>query len=1027
LDSTTNIDVACASRRSSLHDDGPRTARAALAKGPEEGGIADLLTLDALKSPVWLFDTDRCCMLWANRSACDLWGADNMPTLLARDFASSLSNASRTQFRLYRDAFARNETVREQWTFYPRGRPVTVDCLCSGRPYDGRTAMLVEGRVVPQSGAEDAERRSVEALRHSPEMVSLYRNDGAVLMRNPAAQSAFDALLPDESDRFAATVADPAEALALRCSLADNKEHTTVIRALTVHGERWHEVALRAISDPATGRPAVLAIQHDVTERMRLQRELQASEERLQMAVDASRHGLWDWNVATGATFYSPRWQSMLGFEPGEVPPHIGFWEDRIHPDDRDKIRRALQDHLDGVTQGYTCEHRVQGKDGSWLWILGRGRVVERAADGRARRLVGTNSDITARKAADAELADSRARLDAILANAPVGIFIVDRDRRIQRANEAMADIFQQPMAAMANASTRILYGSDEVFADIGRRAYVAMNQGDTYADIIPMRRGDGGEIWCRIIGRQIRQDTPSLGYVWIIEDVTVRRRAEQTLNDRIAFQRVLLDTVPVPIFIQDVSGFYTNANTALEEWLGLDRQALFGKMMSDLASAELADLDEAANRDLLATGRTQSFESQIRCADGTLRDVVVSKAVYCRNGDKPAGIVGAMVDISERKRAEQALLERHALFEQIFVASNAVKLLIDPDGGIVDANPAAAAFYGHTLDVLRGLRLDDISVMLDEGADPDLEPGTAWTRNEASQTVLCRHRLATGEARDVEVYCSPVWVNGRKLLLSLVHDITERRRAEEALRHKTTELERSNAELEAFAYVASHDLRQPLRTINSYLALLERALKGQLDEETSEFIGFARDGAQRMDQLIVDLLEYSRVGRKAKAFRPVALGEVVGTALLNLHVAVEEASATVTVDGPLPVVAGDENELIRLFQNLIGNAVKYRTPDRAPVVHVACAKEDGRWMFDVRDNGIGIASEHLDRVFGIFQRLHRRDEYEGTGVGLAVCKKIVEHHGGTIWVQSEPGEGSTFRFTLPVREGGPVRGGGVE
>ncbi|MCW2238599.1 PAS domain-containing sensor histidine kinase [Azospirillum canadense] len=971
-------------------------------------------------------------MLWANGSACALWGAADMPSLVARDFASSLSEASRTRFALYGEAFARGETVREQWTFFPNGRPVTVDCLCSGWPFEGRTVLLVEGRVAAEAGSDDAERRSLEALRHSPEMVSLYRHDGAVLMRNPAAQLAFDAVMPDDSDRFVATFTDTAQGPALRRDLADSRESTAVIRAMTGHGERWHEVALRAVSDPATGLPAILAIQHDVTERMRLQRELQASEERLQMAVDASRHGLWDWNVQTGATYYSPRWQSMLGFEPGEVTSDIGVWEERTHPDDRETMRRVLQDHLGGRTQSFLCEYRMQAKGGSWVWILGRGRVVDRGPDGRALRMVGTHSDITERKAADAELADSKARLDAILANAPVGIFIVDDGRRVLRANEAMTDIFQWSMDAMVGAGTRIIYGDEAVYDDIGRRAYPMMRQGETFADTIPMRRADGAEVWCRIIGRQIRPDDPTLGFVWLIEDVTVRRRAEQTLNDRIAFQRVLLDTVPVPIFIQDVSGFFIDANTALEDWLGLDRQALFGRMLSDLASEELAQLDEAANRDLLASGRTQTFESRIRCVDGVLRDVVVSKAVFRRNGGKPAGIVGAMVDISERKRAEQALLERHALFEQIFVASGAVKLLIDPDGGlpdsglIVDANPAAAAFYGHALDALRGLRLADISAPAAPGAAPDTSWAQGGTGEEGGRTLHCRHRLASGEIRDVEVYVSPVQVNGRRLLLSLIHDITERRLAEEGLRLKTVELERSNAELEAFAYVASHDLRQPLRVINSYLALLERSLDGQLDEETTEFIGFARDGAQRMDRLIVDLLEYSRVGRKAKAFRPVPLGDLVDTALLNLQVAVAEASATVTVNGPLPTVDGDENELIRLFQNLIGNAVRYRTPDRAPVVTVACARDGdrGHWVFDIRDNGIGIAPEHLERVFGIFQRLHRRDEYEGTGVGLAVCKKIVEHHGGAIWVESVEGEGSAFRFTLPVRPVSVVHGG---
>ncbi|WP_245986792.1 sensor histidine kinase [Azospirillum thermophilum] len=315
----------------------------------------------------------------------------------------------------------------------------------------------------------------------------------------------------------------------------------------------------------------------------------------------------------------------------------------------------------------------------------------------------------------------------------------------------------------------------------------------------------------------------------------------------------------------------------------------------------------------------------------------------------------------------------------------------------------------------MRGMPLSVIAAPAYAGNEPDLD----WARHEDCRTVTCGHRLASGERREVEIYSSPVQVNGRTLLLSLVHDITERRRAEEALRRKTAELERSNEELEAFAYVASHDLRQPLRVINSYLTLLERSLAGKLDEETGEFIGFARDGAQRMDRLIVDLLEYSRVGRRTRAFRPVPLGQVVETALLNLQVAVEECGARVQVQDDLPTVSGDEVELVRLLQNLIGNAVKYRLPDRAPVVEVTCAADGGGWRLGVRDNGIGIAPEHRDRVFGIFQRLHRRDEYEGTGVGLAICKKIVEHHGGRIWLESVPGEGSAFFFSLPAGDGG--------
>ena len=757
---------------------------------------------------------------------------------------------------------------------------------------------------------------------------------------------------------------------------------------------------------------------------------------RLHLAADAASDGIWDWDLATDAVWYSPGWQTMLGFSPGEVPPHFEFWCSRVHPEDLPLARAALRAHLSGERTFYECEHRVRAKSGDWLWILDRGRVVSWDAEGRPRRMIGTHVDVTARKRVEEELAESRLQLDAILDNAPVGVLLVDGDRVIRRVNKAAAATFRYRMEDIVGCSSRIIHADDRVFEDVGLRAYPRMRSGGQFDEEVAMRRADGTVIRCRLIGRPVKAGDPARGFVWVVEDVTVRWRAEQALNDRAGFQRVLLDTVPVPIFVQDVMGHYVDANDAFERWMGIDRQALFGRTVFDLAPPHVAEADEAVDKALLADQKPQSYETQLRGADGTLRDVLFSKAVYCRTGGKPAGIVGAVMDISERKHAEQALQERQQLFEQIFVASCAVKLLIDPaDGRIVDANPAAAEFYGHPLDRLRSMHIQDVTVA------PHAEVGQELrqARNAERKHFQFRHRLASGDVRDVEVYTSNIVVHGRTLLMSLIHDITERCIAEEALRGKTRELERSNAELEAFAYVASHDLRQPLRVITSYLTLLERGLGRSLDEESRECIDFARDGAQRMDRLIVDLLEYSRVGRKAKPFRPVPLDEPLRLALLNLEVAVQDAGATVTVGGPdgaaLPVVAGDDNELMRLFQNLIGNAVKYRAPGRPPVVRVAVAldralgRQGGAPLvrIDIRDNGIGIAAEDRDRVFGIFQRLHRRDEYEGTGVGLAVCKKVVEHHGGRLWVEGPLDDdlrdadgrpcGSLFRMVLPALE----------
>ncbi|HEX5163845.1 MAG TPA: CHASE3 domain-containing protein [Thermomicrobiales bacterium] len=232
-------------------------------------------------------------------------------------------------------------------------------------------------------------------------------------------------------------------------------------------------------------------------------------------------------------------------------------------------------------------------------------------------------------------------------------------------------------------------------------------------------------------------------------------------------------------------------------------------------------------------------------------------------------------------------------------------------------------------------------------------------------------------------------------------------------------DLARSNAELEQFAYVASHDLQEPLRAVVSYVQLLEKRYKDQLDERASKYIAYAVDGGQRMQTLINDLLTYSRVGRANEEFEPVDMEHVLDRAITSVRVAVEESEAVITHD-PLPVVTADERMLTQLFQNLLSNAIKF-SGDRPPRVHVSAARQPDEWLFAVRDEGIGIAPEYAQRIFVIFQRLHGRDEYPGTGIGLAICKKIVDRHGGRLWVESTFGAGATFYFTLLDPDPGDV------
>jgi light-regulated signal transduction histidine kinase (bacteriophytochrome) len=251
----------------------------------------------------------------------------------------------------------------------------------------------------------------------------------------------------------------------------------------------------------------------------------------------------------------------------------------------------------------------------------------------------------------------------------------------------------------------------------------------------------------------------------------------------------------------------------------------------------------------------------------------------------------------------------------------------------------------------------------------------------------------------------------------SQIGQFIERHHAEEQLRLTSSELTRSNTDLQQFAYIASHDLFEPLRMVISFLQLLKEHSSEKLDKEAHEFIGFAMDGARRMQALITDLLAYSRVDTRTQTFEPTDCETVLEGALGNLKIAIEEGGAIITHQ-PLPTVLGDIVQLIQLFQNLIGNAIKFHSAV-PPHIDIGVTQKDGEWEFSFRDNGIGIDPRHFNRIFEIFQRLHTRQEYAGTGIGLAICKRIVERHGGRMWVQSIVGEGSTFLFTLPVMKEG--------
>ncbi len=380
--------------------------------------------------------------------------------------------------------------------------------------------------------------------------------------------------------------------------------------------------------------------------------------------------------------------------------------------------------------------------------------------------------------------------------------------------------------------------------------------------------------------------------------------------------------------------------------------------------------------------------------------------------------------EIAERKQTEE-VLRRAKEFNEIVLNSmkDSICIIDVRDYRIIDVNEAFLNILGLKKEDVIGKTCYEVTHNRNSPCRPpdNTCPLLESLKTGKHSSADHMHYSKDGRRLYVEVSTSPIKNETREVLqiVHVVKDITGRKQAEEKLKQTMNDLACSNTELQQFAYVASHDLQEPLRMVSSYVQLLGRRYKGKLDEDADEFIAYAVDGATRMQQLINDLLTYSRVGTRAKPFEPTDTESVLKNATDNLKVAIEESGAVITHDS-LPTVMADSSQLLQLFQNLVGNGIKFRNGG-APQIKVSAAEKENEWLFSVSDNGIGIDPKHKYQVFQIFQRLHSRNDYPGTGIGLAVSKKIVERHGGRIWVESEPGKGSTFYFTIPNNGGVPL------
>jgi PAS domain S-box-containing protein len=483
---------------------------------------------------------------------------------------------------------------------------------------------------------------------------------------------------------------------------------------------------------------------------------------------------------------------------------------------------------------------------------------------------------------------------------------------------------------------------------------------------------------------------------------------------------RGLLEAAPDAMVVVDERGDIVLLNLRAEHQFGYRRDELLGQPVTNLIPTGFAErliADETRSAaDALAQQIGTGIELTARRKDGSEFPIEIMLSPLESTGG--ILVTAAIRDISVRHAAEVHLAQMESRYRGLLEAAPDAMMLVNPAGAIVLVNVQAEKQFGYPRDELLG----QLVATIIPGAATDALLARALTSAESSVELTARAaielqgRHRDGSAYPIEIMLSPLVSADGLLVAVAIRDITQRKKAKLELLRTMDELARSNEELSQFAYLASHDLQEPLRMVASYTQLLAKRYTGKLDADADEFIAFAVDGANRMQRLIQDLLAYSRIGTVKRDHLEVSSEAALEQALENLHAAIVDSGALVTHD-PLPAVVADDGQLTQVFQNLVGNAIKYQTAkhDDIPRIHVSSTSfGDRRWAFSVKDNGIGVDAKYFGKIFGMFQRLHKREEFAGTGIGLAICKKIVERHGGTISIESQPGAGSTFHFHLP-------------
>ncbi|MFM2360065.1 MAG: hypothetical protein RLY16_2058, partial [Bacteroidota bacterium] len=521
------------------------------------------------------------------------------------------------------------------------------------------------------------------------------------------------------------------------------------------------------------------------------------------------------------------------------------------------------------------------------------------------------------------------------------------------------------------------------------------------------------------IFGSAKRQDDEfgnPIRILGTIQDITERKRQEQALREAKNHFEIFFESSPDAVLISRLpNGEIINVNKAFERLACISREKAIGMSTLSLNLWKYQEDRVKFLEILKEKGSCANFEGYFVNFKGQTRYCVVSGSIFTIDG--APHIISITRDITEQRQNEKAIEESAETFSKIFYSNPSICTINDPTtSAIIDVNYAFTDLLGFTAEEAIGKTLEGLGILdSSEKSLAELRKNEEGNFNNLELALNSKD----GKKRVVLLSSEEVFLVNKHYTYTVAYDITERKLQEDAmellhqqLQTRADELHVINKELEQFAYIASHDLQEPLRMIQSFLQLIQKRYGNSLDSSGQQYIQFAVNGAAQMKGTILDLLEYSRTGNEDAKSEIIDMGKLVEETIQLNQVSIEESNAVIKWDH-LPVIHGVKVHLQQILNNLIGNALKYKTTETAPLIHISASEERGFWKFSVQDNGIGIAPQFHQKIFVVFRRLHHQDEYSGNGIGLSICKKLVEKKGGRIWVESDGANGSTFYFTI--------------